>query len=412
MASLPSAQSAVATVQASMTVSPLEELLLGTEKPASMLIHIYHSFFHPTVPADHLLAVLPNSSLLILRAVSRTTKAWVEEMEPGVLTKLRVPCPLPRFALQVNSTFRRLSHGCRHLTVKLLPSPTPIPIGSLLNPSPTGQILNIVHNFSSLRIVLPPADAFEPVLSLCLALELTPLKSLVAIHIEPVDLKSLLAFRWGGFNAFSESTWIGQTFWRGLKSLRIGMTTEWLGYAHKDLESEKDSELKTQLKEEIRLYRQGMQALHDYFFNFSLQDTLETLRFDWVDCDGCGPNPLLLDEEVTKEEGGKWFSAPGLIWKGLKEVWLGRVALSGTDLKTLKERMEGMEKLMVLEPFAAKGIRGKIMKIEGLFWLDVDLKAEIPEPMEDEDAEDLLDTVDENERDRGESMVVPFVLQI
>ncbi|KAL8938018.1 MAG: hypothetical protein Q9211_003398, partial [Gyalolechia sp. 1 TL-2023] len=236
--------------QGAMTVSPLEDLLLGTEKPVSIIIHIYHSFFHPTVPADHLLAVLPHSSLLALRAVSRTTKAWVEENEPGVLRKLRVPCPLPKFALQANSTLRRLSHGCQHLTVNVSPSATAIPIGSLLSPSPTGQILNIVHNFSSLRIVLPSADAFEPVLSLRLALESTPLKSFVAIHIEPVDLQSLLAFCWGGFNALGESTWVGQTFWRGLKSLRIGMTTEWLEYAHKDLGREQDPELKMKKKEE------------------------------------------------------------------------------------------------------------------------------------------------------------------
>ncbi|KAL9028962.1 MAG: hypothetical protein Q9196_002737 [Gyalolechia fulgens] len=398
--------------QGAMTVSPLEDLLLGTEKPVSIIIHIYHSFFHPTVPADHLLAVLPHSSLLVLRAVSRTTKAWVEENEPGVLRKLRVPCPLPKFALQANSTLRRLSHGCQHLTVNVSPSATAIPIGSLLSPSPTGQILNIVHNFSSLRIVLPSADAFEPVLSLRLALESTPLKSFVAIHIEPVDLRSLLAFCWGGFNALGESTWVGQTFWRGLKNLRIGMTTEWLEYAHKDLGREQDPELKMKKKEERLLYRQGMQALHDYFTQFSLQDTLSTLRFDWVGDNGKGPNPLLLDEEVAKDEGGKWFSAPGLIWKGLKEVWLGGVKLSGPDLRILKERMEGMKKLMVWESLAARGIRGKMMKIEGVFWLDVDLEAEIPEPFENEQGEDLFDTDEEDGRDKGETMVVTFVLQI
>ncbi|KAL8931580.1 MAG: hypothetical protein Q9211_006862, partial [Gyalolechia sp. 1 TL-2023] len=147
-----------------------------------------------------------------------------------------------------------------------------------------------------------------------------------------------------------------------------------------------------------------MQALHDYFTQFSLQDTLSTLRFDWVGDNGKGPNPLLLDEEVAKDEGGKWFSAPGLIWKGLKEVWLGGVKLSGPDLRILKERMEGMKKLMVWESLAARGIRGKMMKIEGVFWLDVDLEAEIPEPFENEQGEDLFDTDEEDGRDKGETM--------
>ncbi|KAL8938000.1 MAG: hypothetical protein Q9216_004128 [Gyalolechia sp. 2 TL-2023] len=395
-----------------MAISPLEELLLSIEKPAPMIVHLYHSFFHPTVPAGRLLAVLPHSTLLTLRMVSHTTKAWVEQNHPGTLAKLCVPCPLPRFALQVNSTLRRLSQGCQHLTVNFSPSPTPLPIGNRLKPSPMGQVLSIVHNFSSLHIVLPSADAFEPVISLCLALESTPLKSLVAIHIEPVDLKSLLALRWGGFNAFSESTWIGQTFWRGLKSLRMGMTTEWLDYTHKDLGSEHDSELREKKREERQLYRQGLQALHDYLFQFSLQDSLETLRFDWVGSSGKGPNPLLLDEEVSQEGGGNWFSAQGLIWKGLREVWLSGVKLSGADLTMVKERMDGIEKLMVWEPLAARGIRGKMTKIEGVFWLDVDLEAEILESFEEHEAEDLLDTHEEDGKGREDTMVVPFMLLI
>lgn len=394
-------------------VSPLEELLLGTEKPTSMLVHCFHSFYHPTVPAENLLAALSVSCLLNLRAVSRTAKAWVENNDPGILTRLLVPCPLPRFALQADSTFRRLAPECQHLTIKLSPSSIPLPVGDLLNPSPPGQILNIVNEFSSLRVSVPSADGFEPVLSLRLALESTPLKALITLHIEPIDLESMLALLWGGFNTINESTWVGQTFWRGLKSLRLGMTTEWLGYAHKDMAKEQDLWLQKMKKDERQLYRQGIQTLHDYLLQFSLQDTLETLRFDWVGADERGPNPLLLDEEVAKEEGGKWFSASGLMWKRLKEIWLGGVKISGTDLQIMKERLPGMEKLMVWEPLAAGKIRGKMVKIDGVFWLDVDLEAEIEESEdEEEDAETLVDTDDEDGRDRGESMVVPFILEM
>lgn len=393
-------------------VSPLEELMIGTGKPVSMLLHCFHSFYHPTVPADHLLAVLARSSMLALRLVSHTTKTWVEESDPELLTKLRVPCPLPRFALQSNSTLRCLCPECQHLSINLSPSSMPIPVGTLLDPSPAGQIFNIVNRFSSLRIDVPVTHAFEPALSLRLALESTPLHTLVTIHIEPVDLESLLALLWGGFNAVDESTWISQPFWRSLKSLRIGLTTDWLEYAHKDLRNEQDLELKEIKKEERQLYRQGIQTLHDYFVQLSLQDTLETLRFDWIGGKGKGPNPLLLDEEVAKEEGGKWFSAPGIVWRSLRELWLGGVALSGMDFKILKARLQGMEKLMVWETLAASGIIGTMKKIDGVTWLGVDLEAEILEEFEEEDVETLIDTDEETGSDRGGSMVVPFMLEI
>ncbi|KAL8720428.1 MAG: hypothetical protein Q9225_002718 [Loekoesia sp. 1 TL-2023] len=411
MAKLPPPQPAVVTARPPITLSPFEELLLGAEKPTSMIIHLYHSRFLNTNPADHLLTVLPHCSILTLRAVSHTTKDWVEDNYLGLLKRLRVTCPLPRFTLQWNSTLRRLSHDCEHLTINVEPSPTPIPTGTLLNPTPAGQIFNIVYKFLSLRIVPPPRDAFEPLLSLRLTLESISLRSLTAIHIEPLDIASLLALRWGGFDSFTDSTWIGQSFWRGLKSLRIGMTSDWLEYAHSNLQSEQDLEMKMKLKEERELYRQGIQVLHNYLFQFSLQDTLETLRFDWVGGNKIGPNPLLLDEEVAKE-GGKWFSAPGLIWKGLKEVWLGGVRLYGVDVAIMKERLEELKKMMVWECLAAAEISGKVEVIEGKEWFDIDLKTNPQEPWDFGEVEDLFDTDDEGGCDRGDSMVVPFMLKI
>lgn len=206
-----------------------------------------------------------------------------------------------------------------------------------------------------------------------------------------------------------DATWIGQSFWRGVKSLRIGMASQWLNYAHTDLKNQEDEVEKNKQREERELYRQAIQALHNYLFQFSVQNTLGKLRFDWIDGDMIGPNPLLLDEEVAKG-GGEWFSAPGTTWRGLKEVWLGGVAVDGADTTILKQRMEGLEKMMIGESLAAREIKGKIQVIESKEWLNVDLNDTIQVVQEYGEVENLFDTEDEGPRSRAESMVVPFVL--
>ncbi|KAL8989605.1 MAG: hypothetical protein Q9177_001548 [Variospora cf. flavescens] len=382
-------------------LSLLEELILGAEKPTAMLVHLFHPSFHDSVPADRLLALLPRASIINLRRVSRKTKAWVEEHDPTLLTRLQVVYPPPLHAMQENSTLDQLSHDCSSLTIRALPSSKPMPAGTFLSPSPAGQIFKIVSNMSSLRIVPPAHDAFEPVLSLRLALESSSLKSLTHIHIEPLDIASLLALRWGAFAAFKDSTWTAQSVWRGVKSFRVGMTDDWLRYAHGNLESEQDERQQTRMKEEREFYRQAVQALHNYFFQFAVHGTLERLHFEWLGRDVTGLNPLLLDEEAA-EEGGRWFSAPGTKWKGLKGVWLGGVHIDGTLIQILKQRLDGLERLMVSVDLAAPELKGNIQTIDGKEWLDVDLRPAIQAKAE----------VEEGTGGRAESMVVPFVLKI
>ncbi|KAL8830581.1 MAG: hypothetical protein Q9170_005672 [Blastenia crenularia] len=393
-------------------LSPFESLMLGAAKPVSMLVHFYHSRFHETTPADHLLAVLPHASILALRCVSHTTKAWVDEEKPDLLKRLRVTCPLPHFALQWNSTLRRLSHECHHLTIDLLPSAQPIPTGTLIHPSPAGQIFNIVSKFKSLRIDLPPQDAFHPLFSLRLALESASLKALVAFRIELLDIKSLIALTWGGFDSLTDSTWIGQSFWRSLQGIRIGMKTSWLEYDHEDPHGGQEPKLKMRLREDRKFYRQGIQMLHNYFSHIALQDNLVKLRFDWIGDDKIGPNPLLLDEEIAKGEGAKWFSAPGIMWKALNEVWLTGVKVRGIDVKIMKGRMKALEKLMVWEELAAPEISGELEMIKGKEWINVDLNTSFHEPEDFGDVENLIDSDDESGHNRGETMVVPFMLRI
>lgn len=409
---MPLTQPVIAIVRPLTTPSPLEELMIGAEKRISIVVHLYHSYFHDSLPGDRLLALLPIPSLLKLRAVSHITKKWVDEHHPDLMKRLRVPCPLPRHALQWNSTLRHLSHGCQHLTIKLSPFPRSIPKGTFLNPSPTGQIFNVVNNFSSLRIIPPSKDSFEPLHSLRLTLESTFLQNLTHIHIEPLSLAGLLALRWGGFDTFTDSTWIGQSFWRGIKSLRIGMDNEWPKFAHTGLEKEEDGQQRAKMKDERELYRLALQVLHNYFFHFSLHRTLEKLRFDWVGGDMTGLNPLLLDEVVVREEGAKWFSAPGNEWKALKEIWLGSIAVDGAQVNILKRRQGGLKKMMVWESVAAPELCGEIQVIEGKAWLNVNLKVDYQETAGLGEFEDLFDTEEGEVRNRAESMVVPFLLRL
>ncbi|KAI4253568.1 MAG: hypothetical protein LQ352_003609 [Teloschistes flavicans] len=412
-------------------LSPLEHLLLGREKPVSMLTHIYHTRFLETNPADHLASILPPSSLLALRVASSTTNDWVEEHHPELLQRLCVTCPLPRFSLRSSSTLRYLARECTHLTVRVLPADgSIIAAGNMSNPAPATQVFDIVKTFSTLRI--EPASAkggFELLLALRQALESADLKNLTEIHFEPLSNAGLLALRWGGglgtFESPSGTTDPASVF-RTLKSLRLGMTTA--GYVDKPYDPlvALTMERITGLKKARNTYRLSIQCLHNYLYHFARSGQLQKLHFEWID--GAGLNPLLLDEEITKvKKGWKWFSAPGITWRGLLEIWLGGVKVTAADVHTMKERMEGLERVFVgREEAAAAGMVGRVVFQDGKEWLEVDLDAaslktpgslsagkgmEVVDGYEEEtEGSDTL--CNETEEDGEESMVVPFVLRL
>ncbi|KAL8699627.1 MAG: hypothetical protein Q9224_001329, partial [Gallowayella concinna] len=364
------------------SLSPIEELVQSKERPTSMIIQIFHPRYLDCYPADHLMSLLPRSSALTLRAVSHTMKTWAHDHRPDLLTSLRVTCPLPRSSkYSGDSVLRNLADRCLQLSIRVLPSATAIPADSPREPSPAAQIFHLFRSFKSLRIEAPLTDAFHPLLSLRLALESASLKTVTEIHIERLPIPGLLALRWGGFDAFKESTWTGETFWRRLTSMRIGMKSDWLRPAHPDRDSNaRNGEALAKTKEERDIYRQSIQIIHDWFFQFSLNGNLQRLCFEWVD--GTGPNPLLLDEEVAKEGGGRWFSAPGIKWKGVEEVWLGGVSIEVSDVIVLKKWFPGLEKLLVWDEFADSSIFGRVMMIRGREWLDVELLPSVQRPSE------------------------------
>ncbi|KAL8798321.1 MAG: hypothetical protein Q9182_006763 [Xanthomendoza sp. 2 TL-2023] len=390
------------------SLSPIEELVQSKERVLPMIIQVFHPRFLEWVPADRLMSLLPRSSVLTLRAVSRTMSTWVHEQHPDLLTSLRVTCPLPITRISKHpgkSVLRTLAARCHQLTIGVLPSAVPIPADSPREPSPATEIFRIVNNFKSLRIEPPLTESLHPLLSLRLALESASLKAVTEIHIEPLTIPGLLALRWGGFNAFRESTWTGETFWRGITSMRIGMKSDWLRLGDQDGDNnnkERNGEATSakQQKQEMDTYRQSMQIIHDWYFQFSRTGHLKRLCFEWLD--GTGPNPLLLDQEVAKEGGGRWFSAPGIKWKGVEEVWLGGVAIEVPDIMALKERFWGLEKLLVWDELAEGSIFGRVLRIGGRDWLDVDLF----------EYDETTSELEEMECDGVESMICPFVLVV
>ncbi|KAI4235339.1 MAG: hypothetical protein LQ349_003241, partial [Xanthoria aureola] len=341
-------------------LSSFEEFIRTSNRPLSITVPLHRSCYLHSHAADRLISFLPRSTLLALRAVSHTTKEWAHKHHPDLLTTLHITCPLPRYPSRFSSkTLSSLGPRCRQLTIHLLPSATQIHMGSTQDPSPARQIFNLVNSFQSLRVDAPLTDAFHPLFSLRLALEQAPLKSLTDLRFHHLTVPGLLGLRWGGFDAFVDATWMGKTFWRGITSLRIGMTADWLQWAHHEkLPREHHPATRGKQRPKARdVYRQGIQMLHDWYFQFSLGGHIRRLFFEWLgdddDDDAAGPNPFLLDAEIaSKEKDSEWFSAPGIRWHGVQEIWLGGIQVASSDVAELKSRFAGLEKLMVWEELA------------------------------------------------------------
>ncbi|CAO1597505.1 hypothetical protein XANCAGTX0491_001312 [Xanthoria calcicola] len=308
-------------------------------------------------------------------------------------------------------------------------------MGSTQDPSPARQIFNLVNSFQSLRVDAPLTDAFHPLFSLRLTLEQAPLKSLTDLRFHHLTVPGLLGLRWGGFDAFVDATWMGKTFWRGITSLRIGMTADWLQWAHHEKLSRHEPTPAKQQRGKQRpkardVYRQGIQMLHDWYFQFSLGGHIRRLFFEWLgdDDDARGPNPFLLDAEIAKEEKDSgWFSAPGIQWHGVQEIWLGGIQVASSDVAELQMRFAGLETLMVWEELAESRILGTVRSVEGREWLDVDLMTDGLQRAVDEvemvgngggkavgfgEVSEREGPVGDEEDGGGDSMLCPFVLRL
>ena len=214
-------------------------------------------------------------------------------------------------------------------------------------------------------------------------------------------------------------------------------------------------------KEKMRM---GFKILHDFLA--TLAPTVEVLRWEWLDpSPGLtspslemaprsyfnhrpNPNPLLLDLEVVRmgirERKGKakgkemmteeidvakWFSAPGIEWKGLRVVWFCGFEVAELDLRGLKERASGLKKVIFgevgrEENDAEYGDRDEGFR-EEREWVEIDMESDGDEILGDIEitgaralhgddggdldeihAEDGEDGCDED----GRSMEVPLML--
>lgn len=120
--------------------------------------------------------------------------------------------------------------------------------------------------------------------------------------------------------------------------------------------------------------RAGIKILHDWLKSFEW-NTMEKVKIEWVGTSGSRRNPLLLDEFAAKEGKGNWFSAPPIRWRhGCKEVWLGGVVVGPQDLEAMKDRLDGLEKVLVWRGWLGATLTGTIIKADGKEWVVVDIK--------------------------------------
>ncbi|MCJ1227855.1 hypothetical protein MMC12_004514 [Toensbergia leucococca] len=185
---------------------------------------------------------------------------------------------------------------------------------------------------------------------------------LTHITLDPITLDDILALRWGPFSSFGDANWMDAKIWRGIKSLGIGLVPWW-----GDIAGYKKTEDTAQRQQQKERWRVGVKVLHDWIGSFGVG--LERIIFEWKGAEG--PNPLLLDIVAARRGIGRWFSAPEVKWKGLREVWLGACWIGREEIFELMERMGQLEILMVWKGWVGAGINGTVKMVDGREWVEV-----------------------------------------
>ncbi|CAF9933617.1 hypothetical protein IMSHALPRED_009422 [Imshaugia aleurites] len=360
-------------------LSPFERLLVHTKPPFSVHIRLYHPTYSPTFPATHLLSFLPLSSKLSLRHLSPTTKAWIDSANPSVFSNLTIHFPLTIFSPEQLSALHNTSPQCQHLTVTIPQHPSP-PKPSDVPPLPPFPRLTHLH------LTALDHDPFPNLLSLRLALQSANIPLLTHLTLTNLSIPGILALRWGPFTAFGDAGWTGANIWHRLESLDVRATGWWdeapqlqehetqhHSILNADAEaSETEPEKARRHKED---WRTGTRVLHDWLHSFAADASLRHFRFEWIG--GEGPNPFLLDDIVARDGKKEWFSAPGIRWNGLREVWLGNIVVTVGDVRCLKERMAGLERIVVAPEFLDAGLGGRLLVDgDGRMWVQVDVEGE------------------------------------
>ncbi len=304
-----------------------------------MALRRYHPIYSPGLPRNDLLSLLPTAALLKLRQMSQATRAWVDTAEPSVFARIYIAFPLEKTPVEALSALNGIASDCHHLTVSFNDNndDEPIPPGSATLP--------LMPWLTEIRLICPSFDDFYPLLSFRRAIQCQDLQLLTHLEISNLRFEGILALRWGTFSSYDNSDVADTRIWRRLKHLDIKMVpccpavgkTENIRGETADLES-------ARLTREKEDRRTGFKVLHDWLKSFASTGHLETLKFEWKDHDG--PNPLLLDLKATDGPAEKWFSAPKIEWKGLKEVHLRGVQVTEADMVELHKRMKDLRTLI------------------------------------------------------------------
>ncbi|KAL9610863.1 MAG: hypothetical protein Q9167_004468 [Letrouitia subvulpina] len=359
------------------SISPLscfESLVLPKNEPIPIVTRHYHPDFSFSTPANQLLSLLPRDLRLPLRAVSTIVKQWVEDSSPPLLSRLQVDYPHSSASESPLMTAipDRLLQRCQYLVIRLLPSTTRHPqIDSVNTDSPATVVSSNLKGISQIRLIPPTKDSFYPLLDFPQGLQINFCENVTHLHVEPLSLSGLYALRRGSFTSLSSSNWTDEIFWRKLKSVRLGMVSDWIRYKN---ESSNINATREDIKRKKESYRQGIQVLHDFMFQFSLSHNLAALHLEWLDAGRAGgPNPLLLPHFVGKEKGANWFSAQATKWKGLNEVRLGGIRVSRKDARMMRHLTADLERMLVWDEMAEPDMNGRIVSEDSKDWLVVNI---------------------------------------
>lgn len=197
---------------------------------------------------------------------------------------------------------------------------------------------------------------------------------------------------------------MGADVWHGLMELDVKLRGWWDedgdddGYDHEG-EVETDAEKAKRQKE---YWRSCTRILHDWLHSFAANNAhLRTFKFEWLTGNNSnsgssngkeGPNPFLLDEISSHDGKKQWFSAPRITWASdtLTDVWLGNVIVDGKDVGKLKERMKGLERVVVVPECLDGGLGGRKVVVgdggeggesgsgsgSGKVWVELDVKGD------------------------------------
>lgn len=215
-------------------------------------------------------------------------------------------------------------------------------------------------------------NTFEALVALRLFLQSAFVPRLTHVAIDTLSLQGILALRSGPFSSFFDADWGSGILWRRLTVLEATLVPWWRQKRPADDSTVASETNSARRRRERKEWRSGVRILHDWVGSFAKNIHLECLRFEWVGCRE-GPNPLLLDEVATGEHRGAWFSAPGIHWQACHEVWLGGVTVYLDDLKAIKSRMPGLQRVMIWRGLSGVGVSGEVMVVGGREWVVVDV---------------------------------------